>query len=1736
MTRTVHILAVSLLLSTACSGNDLVPSERLGTVSETLTVIPAGTFLPLPVLVDGNQLPAADPSGKHVAGWDGSTAELLAADALGQCMLSSAFFTTDLSTQARGLDEFLYSLRARMAETTCHINNESLYPISGAAGGDIIERWFIGRMTPGCNINPVTGDDAVVPLPERDISAYLSFTSDFKNTWTTVLSHTGAIDTGDDFGRVARAVSNAELNLCMAQRMQEQLNSATMLFASDSDQLELLGYVRERAQLATLQYSLLAKVLTAPGPTPTGVTNRHQLLTLFRAWAEQSASGSKLAVMGADFATAIRLDLQATNDFAQLLRRQASARSQVAQLGSIAEADWGDFSPRVRLLNLLYGGDPLTTSETPKPGRGFGGVALKDLPFVHADMSSPELGTLLGLARSADALDFKFDHALTSPDVATGIDAAATASRLYVTIERRLQQQRCDARGEDPCPLAATPPSELDEYLLWTEHRIRLTHATKLVEAFSQALGPSATGSISDPASSAEYGFGTAMFHLLGKHRTTQIEGEPWLHLDSQFDIRSLSPQELAIRFDPGRFLPAEIDLSTNAYQQGFVTNRDTLFSSPENDGPGGSWAELRALGTVQVLAFAREAILQGRGAISAVSPFFIGDSTSPGANPVLPLIEKSIGISTVAIRPDQQPTNKTGSACETPGLVEYLGPPPCRVLEQKRSGNNAYFNVDFWTTTSSSFTKLAAGNYRRDLESAALAPEFESFRGVARADVDALQRLSTTSSTTYGSGDSARVRHRFAVTKSLEPGSPGTSCNSYIERLTNGNLRFSVTFPAPQFYVEVFSRKNGIQNVAQNIVASQVQNGDGTFTYSLTRNASLYQNGNQVTVRFYSYRSGQPGVFTPGPAETVWSDTFTYGSTNCTPQAPVEVTGDNSITLLVAEDAGARTYLPLNQLPRREFGGYFLGLGSSLNALARDAWRVQPANWSTPVLDAFNLPMDWVPPADASLVGGLPGQESYQYFLSSAKDAAQQATLAVQTAIQSVSEETSDVAALANADGRAKEIGNIEKRGLCGDAEDCDLTTTLWTPTINNECIGLVDGTPKNFCDTLYDQLVRLVGSVALPQLVIDQLTSAAPDFSRFAGGELERILTGQWNGAKGLQLAVDNQTSAALAYGRELTAGYSALTAAKADRDAKVATAEAQIATAGGQAGALRVTVRGLLADVETAQIRADRQCCSGDTPAPPCRVDGLSLICSWCYAPPDTNLCGLASAICQGATWSGPDLKVYYRAADGTASYTVGDEDSKSFSPGPLFAAEQQCAELRLQLTQLLKTTGPTIVALNRQIAALDTATLEAALADEKAARAAYDAAYMASLSSVANATAQFSAQLSSVQQAQSSLLSSVTELGGAIGRKEAALARADLDADLANRDIETRFGLRRKFQSYDLWRARALLESARRMSVAARRAIEARFVVDLSKLDASQVFVEAPSLWADEIYDSDLNAPAAVGLSQTPTIEGAAFPNKLVDYVGNLERFVQGYTVSSPTSVASPDTEILTIPGPDVRIFEDTDEDQASIERVDPATRGWQFSCSPDGPWFSHPGAAEYPLVTQISSACEGRAPARARFSFGLDPWGRLNAPIASAPFSQKHNVRWRRLAVNLVGTGVRDCTLADDPSACYTNSFVRYDLEHVGPAWVTNHSQQWRSYAIPTGRIEAAKALATEEWLDPIANSWTVPIVSNVARAELAGRPIGGAYELILQLTPDIRLERIERIQILTETEYWVRQD
>jgi hypothetical protein len=360
---------------------------------------------------------------------------------------------------------------------------------------------------------------------------------------------------------------------------------------------------------------------------------------------------------------------------------------------------------------------------------------------------------------------------------------------------------------------------------------------------------------------------------------------------------------------------------------------------------------------------------------------------------------------------------------------------------------------------------------------------------------------------------------------------------------------------------------------------------------------------------------------------------------------------------------------------------------------------------------------------------------------------------------------------------------------------------------------------------------------------------------------------------------------------------------------------------------------------------------------------------------------------------------------------------------------------------------------------------------------------------------------------------------------------AKARANLQASLITESQTTMFGLYVRYHSYDMWRAKALMESARRYAAAARRAIEGRFVVDLSTLDAPEPFVASPSTWADSIFAYDLDVPAAVGLTMSASQSGGVYPNVVSDYVANLKSFVAGYDIGRPTAVAKNDSDIFTIAGPNQRVTFTSGGASTTLLSGDSAS--WQLFCPATGAWISR-GAV--PLTTALAQACPGgTAPTRARTTVMLDPWGRPNGGLSRPPFAKRYNARWTQLAVNLVGTGIKDCTKASNVGDCYARSYIAYDATHAGPTWVTDYQEQWHGIDTPLGHIEGGKALAAEQYLDPVANGWSQPYVTAVSRGEWLDQPLGGTYTFDLEVKPELVLERIEGIQVLMQESYWVQQ-
>ncbi|MBI5531668.1 MAG: hypothetical protein HY898_03060 [Deltaproteobacteria bacterium] len=848
---------------------------------------------------------------------------------------------------------------------------------------------------------------------------------------------------------------------------------------------------------------------------------------------------------------------------------------------------------------------------------------------------------------------------------------------------------------------------------------------------------------------------------------------------------------------------------------------------------------------------------------------------------------------------------------------------------------------------------------------------------------------------------------------------------------------------------------------------------------------------------------------------------------------------------------------------------GYYLPVDGDLPSFAAKINAYSKQNPTEPAYDGFGFPTDWVPPTDASLFGGSQGQSAVQYYIAAAKTSADEATVAVKGAFDSLLQQEQDEAAKAAAEKRNSEVNNLEQRALCGDnhptCQDEVSPTNVpilewsdWAKMVKVLCQENTDpdktdmGVWSEYFTAAADQWKLYVdGHPSIPPNDPDQYLEAGASFIYTALG------------GPGLQLARTFVDSA-----------YRATIFGQMKPYAKISNedwAGAQVIYCqsakilGLYAGASKdaadkptVAVPKAVADVRSAKIQPAFSSFAGGSLQ-------QGLIRQWAALRSMDDLANefvlqtdaavgkflAAAAIanaadtlyktqCNGAKWG----EAY--AACFTVSVGFPSGISISYNPSPLISYEANC-------NALLINAGPPILAAHA----------------EKAQ----------AIAGVGAMAARFTDATRDVFLASAAIQEDVH-------KTELSAARNDLEAELTKSTLPTTLGLYRNYHSYDLWRAKALLESARRHGVTARRAIEARFGVNLSQMHAQEPFVAAPASWADEIYAYDLSLPAAVGVTVGEAQPGGIYANKVSDYVSNLQSFVDGFSVARPSTSNKEDTEIVSLVGPYMtRTAQDPDQPGKSGKIPDSSAARWQVFCPGTDPskakWVStvsyklcfddqgqggsggapsdctdvngydwegnyqggHTGAHYVPFTKPFAELCPpeslstqyGPPPTRARISFVLDPWGRLEGDMVQPAYQVRYNTRWNRVALNFVGTGVKDCAKASNASACYSQPFVRYNLTHTGPAWSTSYDGQWFTLPVPTATIEGGKAVAAEMLLDPLFNSWSKPHIDAAGRLEYAERPVGGTYVLEFDVPPEVIMERLEQVQVLMSQSYWVQE-
>lgn len=752
------------------------------------------------------------------------------------------------------------------------------------------------------------------------------------------------------------------------------------------------------------------------------------------------------------------------------------------------------------------------------------------------------------------------------------------------------------------------------------------------------------------------------------------------------------------------------------------------------------------------------------------------------------------------------------------------------------------------------------------------------------------------------------------------------------------------------------------------------------------------------------------------------------------------------------------------------------------------------PFNPARHQYDGFGLPESWVPPFNAELLGGGSQESSVSYFLSSAERSAQSAREAVDLAMSGLLDQAGDDAALEAAVARGQQTMLAAQEGLCGTTEpNCSVEVSAprrldvgWYPALSDdkwadhgtlgtdECADLPIGFPPASGDT--EGNITIDGPSPAPDVVIPAGdANISSNDTKLAKKIIRCFVKERIHSFLGAETQLASPVEETL--------------------DSKSQPAFAEFSGGTLQSAFIEQWRAIKSPDEQFDSVRTQLE--SGNA-----RIDAASAVVARAEKIIQIN-CGVTAVAMAVA-----------------AGVECGVPSGCSWSPAPLHAQQNKCQEV---------------------------------LADAAPAVANQTAALYEGMSAVASSAIGLTNAAAAIASSGASITAQLNQAG--LAKEQAAL-----EVKLSATTTRTSFGLYRRIHDYDLWRARALLENSRRYAVAARRAIEARYVVDLSALSGEEAFVSSPASWADEVYEYDLSLPAAVGLAvsaQNSSGDGTVYSNKVVDYVANLRAFADGFSVQRPTAIAQQDVDVVTLPGLSPEIGEPYlfEGQEGSVEvPLSESSAAWTVYC-PAGTlegkgWHGVPApevggvqlacrqsdceSSGCDSVESCIAACSVR-PERARLSFRLDPWGRLNGSVLEPPYAKRYNGRWQQLAVNLVGTGVRDCTASADPLSCYNEGYVRYNLSHVGRAWVTDFSAIWRSQGVPLGIVEGGKALAAELWLDPLKDGWGSSYISAVARSEFFYRPLGGEYLLDVEAGEDMRLERIERVQFLVGTSYWVQQ-
>lgn len=402
--------------------------------------------------------------------------------------------------------------------------------------------------------------------------------------------------------------------------------------------------------------------------------------------------------------------------------------------------------------------------------------------------------------------------------------------------------------------------------------------------------------------------------------------------------------------------------------------------------------------------------------------------------------------------------------------------------------------------------------------------------------------------------------------------------------------------------------------------------------------------------------------------------------------------------------------------------------------------------------------------------------------------------------------------------------------------------------------------------------------------------------------------------------------------------------------------------------------------------------------------------------------------------------------------------------------------------------------------------------------------------------------------------------------------------------------------RALQGLEARRARSAIRRAQQQAFIARRAIEFRLATDLRTMSVAEPFVEAPASWVNDVFTLDTEtieqstSPFLPSTGGTVSTAGEA----IEDYVQNLEDFVSGYPFARRFSEGE-DVAVLNLAAlartidPAVCPELCGTGTEQRVYRCDFAPEAWLpggFEVGFDGsglpmcpaetpmPCGGHEhvlavracseGAEAPGLVDALLFKCSGWdallpggtplgtprdvEPCGDHDGDGRDQLGEVEYVLytfaipepAGAYFEGRlaigsYNYRLDGVSLNVVGSGLYDCSRAVRPSECYGDGNLQYSLTQASIVSLESFEGERLSYFMEPGRIVRARALAAERYLTNPLSSADRALLSGYERREWWGRPVAGVYTLVLHSRPEIVWSRLDDIQVLLRYDYWTRQ-